>query len=298
MHRRFPPVLLLALGLLLGGAGDLTGQIRSSERGSVAQTLDGTTVTVAYARPAAHGRTLFGELVAYDQPWTGANWATTLEADQDIRLNGAAVPAGTYSVWIIPRPGDWTVVLDPRAELFHFQKPDSTPDQIRFAAVPETGTHTERLTWTFPAVEGNAAVLRLGWGTTTLPLELLVQPTRPAVLTEEEQALYIGAYDLTIMDGIGWPTEARLQVTERDGHLRGHLPFPFHPGDELDFDMVPAGRGRFSPGLYRGGELVNVEMGATFEFELGDEHAVLVRIRGVEGTVFGEGARASGAPDR
>lgn len=299
MHRRILPTLLMAgvTTALLPTTGH--AQIRSSERGSVSQTLDGTTLTVGYARPAAHDRDLFGALVPYDIPWTGANWATTLETDKDVRLNGTEVPAGRYSVWIVPREADWTVVLDLRAELFHFQKPDSTPDQIRFAATPGSGSHVERLTWTFPAVEGDAAMLRMAWGTTTLPIEVLVQPSRPATLTADERALYLGSYELSIIEGVGWPTEARIEVTEQDGRLRGWMPFPFHPGDELEFDLVPAGRGRFSPGLYRDGELVNIEMGGTFEFEFGDaDVATHVRIRGIEGTVFGEGARIGDASTR
>jgi hypothetical protein len=50
--------------------------------------------------------------------------------------------------------------------------------------------------------------------------------------------------------------------------LRGRMPFPIHPGDELEFDLVPAGQHRFSPALYRGGKLFNIEMGGTFEFDV------------------------------
>jgi hypothetical protein len=74
--------------------------------------------------------------------------------------------------------------------------------------------------------------------------------------------------------------------------LRGRLPFPIHPGDELEFDLVPAGQNRFSPGLYRNGKLFNIEAGGTFEFDLTSDHASAVRLRGIEGTVFGQGTRS------
>jgi hypothetical protein len=100
----------LALLLLLASARQAPAQIRASERGSVSQTLDGTTITVDYSRPTARGRELFGALVPWDVTWTpGANWATTLEANKDIRINGVDVAAGRYSVWMTPRDGSWTL---------------------------------------------------------------------------------------------------------------------------------------------------------------------------------------------
>lgn len=267
-------------------------QIRASEAAVVSQTVDGTVLTLEYSRPSARGRDLFGALVPWDGVWTpGANWATTLEASGDVRLNGVEVPAGTYSVWMIPREGPWTLTLNPDVELFHFQKPDSTGEQIHVAVEPATGPHAEMLTWSFPTVVGDAAVMAMEWGTTTVPVNVTVQASKIAI-PAEERARYVGSYDLEVVEGIGWPTSARLEVFEEGERLRGRLPFPFHPGDEPAFDMVPAGTDRFSPGLYRDGALFNVEPGATFEFDIEADRGVRVRIRGAEGSVFGEGPRA------
>ncbi len=73
------------------------------------------------------------------------------------------------------------------------------------------------------------------------------------------------------------------------------MPFPIHPGDALEFDLVPAGEDRFNAGLYRDGKLFNVEMGAALEFDFSGERASAVRLRGIEGTVFMEGKRSAGA---
>lgn len=270
----------------------LSGQIRASEAGAVSQTLDGTTITIEYSRPTARGRDLFGGIVPWNVVWTpGANWATTFEADKDIRLNGVEVPRGRYSVWMIPRPEEWTLTLDPNPEIFHFVKPDSTAEQIHIAVTPEQREHLEMLTWSFPAVSGDAAVVAMAWGTTSVPVQILVEPTRPMAIDPEERQIYLGTYDLEILPGIGWPTEARLTVSERDGKLVAHLPFPLHPGDELEFDLVPAGTLRFNPGLYRGGELFNIEMGVAFEFDAPEDEAVAIVMRGIEGTPFATGTR-------
>lgn len=290
---RLAPPLSLAMLLPLVLADAVAGQIRGSEAAIVSQTIDGTTVTLEYSRPRAAGRALFGELVRYGEPWTGANWATTLELNRDARLNGTDVAAGRYSVWWVPQPDRWTLILDPNAKLFHFQKPGPAPDQIRIEAEPRTAPHSELLTWSFPAVTGDAATVQMHWGTTAVPLQIVVQPTKPLALPAADRARYVGSFQLEIMDGMGWPTSAVFEIIEAGDMLRGRLPFPIHPGDELEFDLVPAGTDRFSPGLYREGRLFNVEMGATFEFDAADGRASVIRLRGIEGTVFASGRRVT-----
>lgn len=271
-----------------------TAQIRGSELGVVAQVIDGTRITIEYSRPAARGRALFGETVAWGQPWTGANWATTLEVDKAVRLNGADVPAGKYSLWMVPRPDRWGIILDPNHKLFHFQKPDSNATQIHLTAKPVQQAHVEMLTWTFPSVAGDAATLRFAWGTTAVPLELVVQPSKPIALAEDVRAIYVGRYEIKPMQGMGWPEKGTLEIFEHNGMLRGRMPFPIHPRDELEFDLVPAGQDRLSPGLYRDGKLFNIEQGGVFEFDVSGERASAVRLRGIEGTVFMEGKRIGG----
>ena len=291
------PVLLVALASSLPAAAD--AQIRASERGSVSQTLDGTTITLDYARPSARGRTLFGDVVPWGIVWTpGANWATTLETDKDIRINGVDVAAGAYSVWMIPRQDRWTLTLNETTEYFHFQKPDSALGAYQIALTPEQGEHVEMLTWGFPTVSGDAAVLEMRWGGTRVPMQVLVEPSRAVTLEDEERTAFVGSYELDVVPGIGWPTEAELRVTERaDGTLRGWMSFPVHPGDELEFDMIPAGRDRFHAGLYRDGELFNVEVGVAFEFDVEDV-AQGVTLRGIEGSPFATGTRSDEAARR
>lgn len=290
--RRF--VLMLPVFLTAGTAVAASAQIRGSEAASVSQVIDGTRITIEYSRPSVRGRELFGKLVPYDIPWTGANWATTIESNKDFRLNGRDVPAGKYSLWMVPRPNQWTVFLDPNERLFHVQKPDSTAEQIRFLAEPKTGPHTEMLTWTFPSVSGDGATLQFQWGTTALPLQIVVQPTKPVALPASERALYIGKYDLTLIDGLGWPTRATLEVFEKDGMLRGRLPFEIHPEDELEFDLIPAGQHRLTPGLYRDGKLFNIEQALALEFAVEQGRAASVVMRAIEGSVLAEGKRTGG----
>lgn len=70
-------------------------------------------VSVAYGRPSMRGRTIFGQLVPYDQVWrTGANEATLLTTDKDITIGGLPVPAGTYSLYTIPAQSGWQLIIN------------------------------------------------------------------------------------------------------------------------------------------------------------------------------------------
>jgi len=293
MTRNMVLTILSLAALAFAASAPVSAQIRGSEHGVVAQTIDGTTLTVEYHRPSARGRELFGALMPWNVAWTpGANWATTLEVDNDIRVNGVEVPAGKYSVWSIPRPDRFTITFNPDPEIFHFFKPDSTSEQIHVSAEPEELPHVEMLTWSFPVVRGDAAVLQMQWGTTAVALQVVVPPSKPVVLTQEQRDAYIGTYALEIVPGIGWPTTGEMVVFEENGLLRARLPFGIHPGDELDFDLVPAGTDRFNPGLYHDGKLFNIEMGVNFDFVVDAGTAGSMKMLAANGMVLAEGERA------
>lgn len=99
-------------------------QVRASERGSVSQIVDGTVIEVSYGRPRLRGRTAFGGIVHWGEMWTpGANWASTLRVTRDVRLNDQPVPAGSYSLWIVPTQDQWTLYLHQAPKLYHLQRP-------------------------------------------------------------------------------------------------------------------------------------------------------------------------------
>jgi hypothetical protein len=74
-------------------------------------TVGGQPMVVSYGSPRRRGRIILGAVVPYDKVWrTGANEATVLTFDKDMRIGGARVPAGAYSIWTIPQR-DGTVQL-------------------------------------------------------------------------------------------------------------------------------------------------------------------------------------------
>ena len=61
-------------------------------------------ITIDYGQPHARGRAIFGELVPYGEVWRlGANWATRLTLDFDVRFGDLDVPRGEYTLFMLPR---------------------------------------------------------------------------------------------------------------------------------------------------------------------------------------------------
>lgn len=58
--------------------------------------------------------------------------------------------------------------------MYHTDYPGEAQDALRIDVQPEHGPRMEVLTFSFPAVEGKDAVLRLHWGETMIPLAIRV----------------------------------------------------------------------------------------------------------------------------
>src|SRR5574341_1237 len=146
------------------------GQLSPAD--SVPATVGGAPISIHYSRPAMRGRRIFGHIVPWGAVWrTGANEATIFETSADLQIAGQAVPAGKYSLWTVPTPGGWTLILNRNTGQWGTDY-DAQHDFLRLpmqvAALPEP---RERLTI---AVEprGNRGMLTLEWETTRASVEL------------------------------------------------------------------------------------------------------------------------------
>src|SRR5919199_711996 len=145
------------LGGTLGRTSPCVGQ-RLGGKAFGAQSVGGTNITVEYFRPVARGREhLFGGVVAWGERWTpGANWATTVDVDRDVRVEGQLLPRGKYSLWADVQPDSWIVSFHRTWRRFHAARPDSTDEQLRLTVHPDSGPPTEVLTFDFPEMSTGA----------------------------------------------------------------------------------------------------------------------------------------------
>ncbi len=88
-------------------AKDAAGQPMgiASPRDTVSAVVGGANIWIDYGRPAKRGRTIWGTLVPHDTTWRlGANAATQFKTDKDLDIGGMTVPAGMYTLWLLPSP--------------------------------------------------------------------------------------------------------------------------------------------------------------------------------------------------
>jgi hypothetical protein len=271
----------------------LAAQVRASEPAMVAQTIDGTRLTVEYSRPRARNRdSLFGKIITWGEVWTpGANWATTLEVSKDVKVNDKPLAAGKYSVWFVVRKtGPWTVVLDPRDRLFHMAHPDSTASQVRFDVTPTTVPFSEALTWSFRDLHAAGTTLAMEWGTVRVPINVSVASSFTLTTPADKAAPYLGTYTFVWNGGPGTGKPIKLFITHENGSLMGRWdPAPFPEWER--FLLIARGPDTFIPGFLESGKLYDVEPLMPFEFTMEAGHAIGFAVRGETGQAMGEGKR-------
>ncbi len=109
-----------------------------SPRDSVFLTMDTNTISVNYGRPSMRGRTIMGGLVPWGQVWrTGANQATHVRTNFAMIFGGVPVPKGLYTLWTLPSPKGWTVIVNKQTGQWGTSY-DGRQDLARFDARVET----------------------------------------------------------------------------------------------------------------------------------------------------------------
>jgi len=102
------------------------------------KTIEPLIARVIYSRPAMNGRKIFGALIDYGKVWRmGANEATEIEFFKDVLINKIKVKKGRYSLYAIPNPNKWTIILNKEVDSWGAFLYDSTKDIVRIEVVPE-----------------------------------------------------------------------------------------------------------------------------------------------------------------
>jgi hypothetical protein len=172
IRRRCASVALVA-GIVVPAVSAAQGY-PPSQRARVEQDVALTAIDVVYGRPTARGRALFGALVPWDSIWhPGADSATRVSFSHDVVLEGHALKAGEYSLWLIPRQQKpWTLIVSRAAHTFHKPYPGAAQDVFRVDVATEPVSHMETLGIYFPNVLRDEAVMRIHWGETAVPIHI------------------------------------------------------------------------------------------------------------------------------
>lgn len=179
------------------GVGSVSGQLRASEGFALTQIIDRDTISITGSRPSMRGRVMYGTQLPWGKSWTpGANFATVLRVDRDFSINGAPVPKGSYSVWMVPRANDqWSMFLHPQARLFHTAHPDSTSSPYNFVLTARTIDPVETLTWSIDDIRGWRSTVRMAFGNKAVTFDLRLNAGAIAVNVSPQAARpIVGTY--------------------------------------------------------------------------------------------------------
>jgi len=134
-------------------------------------------VTVYYGRPFAKGRTIWGELVPYGKPWRlGADEATLLVSDRSLQFGDVTVPAGAYSLYLLPQAdGTAKLIINKQVGQWGTQY-DEKQDLGRVDAKKETlNVPVEQLTIAVDRNPSGGGLLKISWDKTQYSVPFTVQ---------------------------------------------------------------------------------------------------------------------------
>jgi len=194
-------VLILISVALSGSLGAQTTQPpkiefpAASPSSTVKQRVGLTDIEVNYSRPSVKGRLVFGGLAPYGQVWrTGANSATKIIFNTAVKLNGTDIPAGTYELFTIPGPQEWTVIIHKNVSEWGAYSYDQKDDVVRVIAKPVALTDpVETFTIDMNDLRDDSATLNLIWEKTRVPVKIEVDVT--SKLTPQIEAVMAGEGD-------------------------------------------------------------------------------------------------------
>lgn len=159
---------------------------------SVTQAIGPVRVKIDYSSPRVvrgandrHGK-IWGELVPWGLtdlglngcascPWRGgANENTTFAVTHDVKVQGQALPAGTYGLHFIPGKEEWTVIFSKDAASWGSYWYDPAQDALRVQTKPSKTGYHEWLTYEFTEREPGKATVALEWEDLQIPMTVSV----------------------------------------------------------------------------------------------------------------------------
>lgn len=178
MKKYIATVVLAAIALAIS-ATPTQAQQDKSKRSSPPETAsctfsDGKAIKIDYSSPRTKGRKIFGDLVPNGLVWrAGANESTALHTDVNLSVGGKAVPAGNYTIFVIPTPDKWTLIISKKTGEWGTAYPGEANDLARVdMKVTPLAAPMENFTISF-AKQGDACTMRMEWENTRASIEFV-----------------------------------------------------------------------------------------------------------------------------
>jgi hypothetical protein len=165
-----------------------------NQKCTVTQWIGPASVSITYNSPDVHGPNgedrkghIWGELVHYgfiDQgygtskaaPWrAGSNENTTITFSNDVKIEGQALKAGTYGVFLdVEKDGPWTWIFSNNSTSWGSYFYNDKEDALRVKTTPVDAPYTEWLTYGFDDRQQTSATAYLQWENRRVPFKIEV----------------------------------------------------------------------------------------------------------------------------
>ncbi len=149
-----------ALEMSSGGMRQLS--VRDTARATIGTAI----FSVDYGRPLARGRVLLGNLLPYNFVWrTGANAATQFSTSAPMTLAGLRLPAGTYTLWTVPREKGADIVVNKQTGQWGTSYDDTFDVGMAHMQTETAATPVEKFTISIVPIDSRRGTLVMAWGT-------------------------------------------------------------------------------------------------------------------------------------
>ncbi len=154
----------LVLALVPSVQAERPSRAQKSPWQSVEQQVGTSFISIEYSRPGVRGRTIWGELVPYNEIWrAGANERTAVTFEDDVLINGQPLSAGSYGLLILPTEDEWTFIFSKNFMAHGSEGYDPENDALRVTATPHDAEFEEWMRYEFTGLSDNGCAINLHW---------------------------------------------------------------------------------------------------------------------------------------
>jgi hypothetical protein len=171
--RKHSLFLLILLAALAACSIRADAQVLSPPAKATCKFVDGKTISVNYSSPRMRRRKIFGDLVPFGEVWrVGADDATSFVPNIDVTAGGKNIPAGRYTLFALPTPTKWTLIISKQIGEWGIPYPGSHFDFARIEMkLSKLDAPLENFTIAFDA-SGNKCTMKFDWENTRASIDI------------------------------------------------------------------------------------------------------------------------------
>ena len=201
---------VLLLASIQAWAQTVTTPRTPSPQAEITQTIGISDVTINYSRPAVRDREIWGTPLAHygylnlgfgtatEAPWrAGANENTVITFSHDAQVEGKAIPAGTYALFMgLHEDSKVDIIFSKNSTSWGSYFYDKAEDQLRVTVEMTDNSHSERLTYNFIEIDKTSAICALDWEKKRIPFKIS--------FSVDELVIANAQNELRNQTGFGW----------------------------------------------------------------------------------------------